>query len=86
MGKTPFTTSRLVQTTVAQKPEYLPTVRYFKFQDFNILFHTVPLLEDNQKSFAILEDMTEKQKGVSPGLLQLGHFLGMDCGTKLLTL
>lgn len=64
----------------------VPTVRYFKFQDFNILSHTVPLLEDNQKSFAILEDMTEKQKGVSPGLLQLGHFLGMDCGTKLLTL
>lgn len=40
----------------------VPTVRYFKLQDFNILFHTVPLPEDNQKSFAILEDMTEKQK------------------------
>lgn len=25
----------------------VPTVRYFKVQDFNILFHTVPLLEDN---------------------------------------
>lgn len=41
-------------------------------QLIKILFHRVPLLEDNHKPFGILEEMTEKQKvrEVSPDLVQ----------------